>query len=59
MNDYINAQIMNMKIMVKTFQQSCQIGALKDNGTIGKDEAKALKKIDAAAQKFIQRLDNI
>lgn len=59
MNEYIEAQIVNMKIMVKTFQQSCKIGATNDDGNIGKEEAKAIKKIDAAAKSFIAKLEKI
>lgn len=59
MNDYINAQIINMKIIVKTFRQSCQLGAQKDDGTISKEEAKAIQRINAATKKFVAQLDKI
>lgn len=38
MNSYIEAQIFNMKSMVKVFNQSCKIAATKDDGKISKEE---------------------
>lgn len=59
MNYHIDAQIMNMKAMVKTFEQSCRMAATKDDGKISPEEEKVLKKISAASQKFIKELDKI
>lgn len=59
MNHYIEAQITNMTIMAKTFEQSCRMAALKDDGKIDKAEEKAIKKISAATQKFIKELENL
>lgn len=57
MNSYIYAQIINMQTMVKTFEQACELAALKDDGKISKDEAKQIKRIKAAAQQFHKELD--
>lgn len=59
MNSYIEAQIFNMKSMVKVFNQSCELAARKDDGQISKEEAKQLKQIKAAAEKFCKELDKI
>lgn len=59
MNSYIEAQIFNMKSMVKVFTQSCELAARKDDGQINKDEEKQLKQIKAAAEKFCKELDKI
>lgn len=59
MNFYIDAQIMNMKAMVKTFEQSCKMAATKDDGKVSPEEEKILKKISAASQKFIKELDKL
>ena len=59
MNSYIDAQIMNMKIMAKTFEQSCRMAAMKNDGQIDKAEEKTLKKISVATQKFIKELESI
>lgn len=59
MNDYIKAQIINMKTMVKTFEQSCKMAALRNDGKIDKAEEKQLKKISAATKKFIEKLERI
>lgn len=36
MNHYIYAQILNMQAMAKTFGQSCELAAMKDDGQISK-----------------------
>lgn len=59
MNSYIEAQIFNMKAMIKVFTQSCELAARKDDGQISKDEEKQLKQIKAAAEKFCKELDKI
>ena len=59
MNNYIEAQIVNMTTMVKTFEQSCRMAALKNDGTIDRDEERQLKKISAACSSFIKDLERI
>ena len=59
MNDYITAQITNMQTMVKTFEHSCKMAAMKNDGQIDKAEAKALKKIEAASKRFISDLEKL
>ena len=58
-NYYIDAQITNMIAMVKTFEQSCKMAALKNDGTIDRAEEKQLKKISTATQRFIKDLETI
>lgn len=57
MNTYIHAQILNMQAMVQTFERSCEMAAMKDDGKISRDEEKQIKKIKAAAQAFCIQLD--
>ena len=59
MNSYIDAQIVNMVTMVKTFEQSCKMAAMKNDGQIDKAEEKQLKKINAATQRFIKDLEKL
>ena len=59
MNYYIEAQIFNIKSMVKVFEQACEIAAKKEDGQINKNEEKQLKQIKAAAEKFCKELDKI
>lgn len=59
MNDYITAQITNMQTMVKTFEHSCKMAAMKNDGQIDKNEAKTLKKIKAASKRFISDLEKL
>ena len=59
MNDYMDAQIKNMISITKTFNQSCKMAAMKNDGQIDKAEEKIIKKIEAAAQHFIKELEKI
>ena len=59
MNHYIYAQILNMQAMAKTFGQSCELAAMKDDGQISKDEVKQLKRIKAAVEAFCKELDKL
>ena len=52
MNPYIETQIFNIKSMVKVFNQSCEMAAMKDDGKISKEEAKQLSKIQATVERF-------
>lgn len=53
------AQILNMQAMAKTFGQSCELAAMKDDGQISKDEVKQLKRIKAAVEAFCKELDKV
>lgn len=59
MNQYISAQIMNMKTMTNTFVQACEMAALKDDGTVDREEARQLKRIRQAAADFIRQLERV
>lgn len=59
MNTYIQAQILNMITVAKTFEQACDLAALRDDGTISPQEQKQLKKIKTASQKFRKELETI
>jgi len=59
MNYHIKAQILNMKAITKTFEQSCRMAATKDDGKIDASEKKVLKKISAATRRFIKDLDKL
>ena len=59
MNDYLEAQIKNMVTIVKTFENSCMMAALKNDGRIDSNEARQLKKINTACERYIHRLQKI
>ena len=59
MNAFIQSQCRNMIMMVKTFEQACQMAAQKDDGKISREEEKTLKAINAAAEKFKKELNKI
>ena len=59
MNYYLKAQIENMKTMTTAFKNACQLAVMQNDGHIDKEEAKTLKKINDATQRFIKELDKI
>ncbi len=59
MNSYIQAQILNITTMTKTFEQACELAAMKDDGKLSREEEKQLKKIKAASQRFRKELEAI
>lgn len=59
MNLYIDAQITNMIAITKTFEQACELAAMKDDGIIDKKELKQLQKIKKASQNFRKELEDI
>lgn len=59
MNIFIKSQIMNMTTMTKTFVDGCKMAALQDDGKTSKEEARQLKEIEKAAERFIKDLEKI
>ena len=59
MNTHIDAQIVNMLAIVKTFEQSCNLAAMQNDGRVDKSEEKMLKKLNAATQRFMRDLEKI
>ena len=59
MNFYIDAQITNMIAMKKTFEQSCELAAVKNDGIISRDEEKQIKKLKAVTQKYRKELESL
>lgn len=59
MNTYLKMQIENMKVILSTFQQSCEMATLQDDGVMSKQEEKQLKKIKEAAKEFTKQLNQI
>lgn len=59
MNSYIHSQILNMIAMTKTFEQGCVMATMQDDGRTNPDEAKTIKKIKAATEKFRKELESI
>lgn len=58
MNYLIDAQIQNIIITVQTFNQNCQLAAQQD-GKIDREEAKAIKHINTASERFIKELERV
>lgn len=59
MNHYLKSQIENMIAMTRAFESGCHMAVMQNDGKIDKDEAKALKKVEAAAEQFIKEISNV
>ena len=59
MNTYIKMQLQTMIQYVDSFQQACEIAAMKDDGVLDKKEQKQLKKIRKAVSRFKKDLEKI
>ena len=59
MNAHLEMQIRNMLMFLDAFQQSCRMAAVEDDGVIDRTEAKQLKKIDAAVDRFRSDLESV
>lgn len=59
MNEYIEAQILQMKVYVKNWEAACELAAKKNDSIKDRAERKALKRIHKATTKFVQHLDKI
>lgn len=59
MDYFIKSQIKNMTSIAEAFVNACRIAAQKNDGLIDKDETKALKKIEAATQRFIKEINAV
>lgn len=59
MNNHMQAQITTIITTVKSMQATCTITAMKNDGKIDADEAKIIKKVNAATEKYIKELQKI
>ena len=59
MNTYIKMQLNTMIQYLDSFEQACQIAAVKDDGEIDPKEQKQLKKIKKAVARFKSELQDI
>ena len=55
-NQFIKMQCDNMISMIDTFRKSCELAATQDDGKISKEEEKFLKKMNKAADGFVDIL---
>ncbi|MBQ1521135.1 MAG: hypothetical protein IIZ74_00030 [Erysipelotrichaceae bacterium] len=59
MNSYIKMQLNTMIQYVDSFQQACELAAIKDDGIVDRKEEKQLKKIRKAVARFRKELEKI
>ena len=59
MNTFLETQIRNMKFTLQTFQESCRMATLADDGKTSKKEEKQLKRIEQACKNFEKELNRV
>ena len=59
MNEFILAQVQQMKTYVKAWEATCEFAAKKTDGRIDKEEEKALKRIHKAVLDFTAELNRV
>ena len=58
-NVFLQTEIKNMELFAENFLQRCQAATIKDDGRIDPEEAKAMRKIHSATEKFLKQLSKI
>ncbi len=58
-NQYMQAQCRNMIASIAAFSLACELAAKEDDGILSRTEARELRKIRAAAQRFQGELARI
>ena len=59
MNRFMQSQVNNVLLSMKTLDQSIEIAAKQDDGEISKEEQKAIKQIRKAIQNFNKAISKI
>ncbi len=59
MNDYITAQVQQMRVYIQAWEAACLAAAKKTNGIKDKEEDRALKRIHKAVEHFDRDLGRI
>lgn len=59
MNTFMQQQIKLMLDGLTSFESSLRISALKDDGTVSKQEARQLKRVEKATSRFRKALERV
>ena len=59
MNRFMQSQVNNVLLSMKTLDQSIEIAAKQDDGEISREEQKAIKQIRKAIQNFNKAISKI
>ncbi|MBQ9037565.1 MAG: hypothetical protein IJ115_08945 [Erysipelotrichaceae bacterium] len=59
MNSYIKMQLNTMLQYLDSFEQACEMAAMRDDGTVDKAERKQIEKIRSACEHFRNDLSKI
>ena len=59
MNPYMKAEILNLRLTLSTYLQRIEYSAIQDDERISLQEAKTIKRIEKAMNRFTKELDII
>ena len=59
MNSFIRMEIITQIMNCKTFLESCERGALKDDGVVDRQERKQLARLEKATRNYVKALNKI
>ena len=59
MNVYMDNSIEAAIGYLKAFEQTMKLASMKDDGQVSKDEAKLLKRLNKATDKYIDELESL
>ena len=59
MNTYMQTSIKACIGYLKSFEQGMKVAAMRDDGLVSKDEAKLLKRLSKATDRYIDELEDM
>ena len=59
MNPYMKAEILNLRLTLSTYLQRIEYSAIQNDERISLQEAKTIKRIEKAMNRFTKELDKI
>ena len=57
MNDYMKTEVINVRFLINNFLQRLEYAALQDDEKISPEEARTIKRIQKASEKFLKDLE--
>lgn len=57
MNDFMKAEVVNMRFIINNFLQRLEYAALQDDERISADESKTMKRIQKASNRYLRDLE--
>lgn len=58
-NAFMRIHVRNMKTSLESFKLGLQLSAVKDDGAIDKEEKRDIKRLEKAANKFLEEIERV